>query len=132
METGWNLSTDLPAVARWPVTPSSRQTGVTFFFASPDGWVSKFDLWNLSVVAQVRSGLHTHQLAISGDGKFLAVVNDLPNTLVLMDADLQVLKMHTVKDKNGTSRFACFSGGRRAGAREFHCHPEGRGPRSGN
>ena len=80
-------------------TPDRRYV----FFASRDGWVSKFDLWNLSVVAQVRSGLHTHQLAISGDGKFLAVVNDLPNTLVLMDADLQVLKMHTVKDKNGTT-----------------------------
>lgn len=83
--------------------PQFTPEGRYVFFASRDGWVSKFDLWNLTVVAEVRTGLQSHHLAVSGDGRFLAVANDLPNTLVLMDADLQVLKIHTVKDKNGTT-----------------------------
>jgi len=41
--------------------------------------------------------------AVSADGRFFAEATDQPATLVLMDARRNVLKVHTVKDKNGKS-----------------------------
>ncbi|MBU0751358.1 MAG: nitrite reductase [Gammaproteobacteria bacterium] len=78
-------------------TPDGRHV----FFASRDGWVSKFDLWNLKVVAEVRAGINTRNVAVSGDGKYVAVANYLPHTLVLLDAELNLLKVLDVKDKDG-------------------------------
>jgi len=40
-------------------------------------------------------------MAVSADGKFIARATEQPGTLVLMDAELNVLKVHTVMDKNG-------------------------------
>jgi cytochrome c553/WD40 repeat protein len=81
--------------------PKFTPDGRYVFFASRDGWVTKFDIWNLAVVAEIRAGINTRNVAVSGDGKYLAVANYLPNTLVLLDADLNLLKVHEVKDKNG-------------------------------
>jgi DNA-binding beta-propeller fold protein YncE len=81
--------------------PKFTPDGRYVFFASRDGWISKFDIWNLKVVAEIRAGINTRNVAVSGDGKFLAVANYLPQTLVLMDADLNLLKVHAVKDKDG-------------------------------
>lgn len=81
--------------------PKFTPDGRYVFFASRDGWISKFDIWNLKVVAEIRAGINTRNVAVSGDGKYLAVANYLPQTLVLMDADLNLLKVHTVKDKDG-------------------------------
>jgi|CXWL01.1.fsa_nt_gi DNA-binding beta-propeller fold protein YncE len=81
--------------------PKFTPDGRYVFFASRDGWVTKFDIWNLQVVAEIRAGINTRNVAVSGDGKYLAVANYLPNTLVLLDADLNLLKVHAVKDKDG-------------------------------
>lgn len=81
--------------------PKFTPDGRYVFFASRDGWISKFDIWNLQVVAEIRAGINTRNVAVSGDGKYLAVANYLPNTLVLMDADLNLLKVIDVKDKEG-------------------------------
>jgi cytochrome c553 len=81
--------------------PKFTPDGRYVFFASRDGWISKFDIWNLKVVAEIRAGINTRNVAVSGDGKFLAVANYLPQTLVLMDADLNLLKVLDVKDKDG-------------------------------
>jgi DNA-binding beta-propeller fold protein YncE len=81
--------------------PKFTPDGRYVFFASRDGWISKFDLWNLKIVAEIHAGLNTRNVAVSGDGKYVAVANYLPHTLVLLDADLKVLKVHAVKDKNG-------------------------------
>ena len=97
----------LEPVARVPTRfalhggPKFTPDGRYVFFASRDGWVSKFDLWNLKTVAEIRAGINTRNVAVSGDGKYVAVANYLPHTLVLLDADLNVLKVHAVKDKNG-------------------------------
>lgn len=77
-------------------TPDGRHV----FFASRDGWITKFDIWNLKVVAETRAGINTRNVAVSGDGKYLAVANYLPHTLVLLDADLNLLKVHEVWDKD--------------------------------
>lgn len=81
--------------------PAFTPDGRYMFLASRDGWITKFDIWNLVVVADIRVGIHTRHVAVSGDGKFVAVANDLPHTLVLLDADLNPLKVLAVKDKNG-------------------------------
>jgi hypothetical protein len=39
--------------------------------------------------------------AVSADGKFIVRTTEQPSTLILMDAKLNVLKVHTVMDKNG-------------------------------
>lgn len=78
-------------------TPNGRYA----YFASRDGWITKFDIWNLKAVAEIRAGIETSDLAISRDGLFLAIANDLPHILVLLDAELNVLKVHSVKAKDG-------------------------------
>ncbi len=56
------------------------------YFASRDGWVTLYDLYNLKVVAEVRAGLNTRNLAVSDDGRWVLVGNYLPGNLVLLDA----------------------------------------------
>jgi len=74
------------------------------YLASRDGWISKYDLYNLKVVAEVRAGINTRNVAVSGDGKTLLVGNYLPNTLVLLDADdLGLIKIIPVVDTEGES-----------------------------
>jgi mono/diheme cytochrome c family protein len=74
------------------------------YLASRDGWISKFDLYNLKVVAEVRAGINTRNVAVSGDGKTLLVGNYLPNSLVLLNAaDLGLIKIIPVVDAAGES-----------------------------
>ncbi len=63
------------------------------YFGSRDGWVSKYDLHRLELVAEVRAGINTRNIAISADGRVVAVANYLPKTLVMLDADLRLLRM---------------------------------------
>ena len=77
--------------------PKFTPDGRYVFFASRDGWITKYDIWNLAVVAEIRAGINTRNVAVSGDGKFVAVANYLPHTLVLLDADLKLLKVLDVK-----------------------------------
>ena len=86
--------------------PKFTPEGRYVFFASRDGWVSKFDLYNLKTVAEIRAGINTRNLAVSGDGKFVMVANYLPHTLVLLDADLNLMKILEARDSEGrkTSR----------------------------
>jgi mono/diheme cytochrome c family protein len=86
--------------------PKFTPDGRYVFFASRDGWITKFDMWNLKVVAEVRAGINTRNAAVSGDGKWVAVANYLPHTLVILDADLNLAKILDVtnKDRTATSR----------------------------
>ncbi|RPH62865.1 MAG: cytochrome C oxidase Cbb3 [Burkholderiales bacterium] len=81
--------------------PKFTPDGRFAFFGSRDGWIGKFDLWNLMLVAEVRAGVDTSNIAVSADGGHVAVANCLPHTLVLLDADLNPLKVHPVRDKEG-------------------------------
>ncbi|MCP5036695.1 MAG: cytochrome C oxidase Cbb3 [Rhodobacteraceae bacterium] len=67
------------------------------FILSCDGWVQKYDIWSLAPVGRVRAGLKAQSMAISADGKWLAVANDLPNTLsILSTGDLSVGTLYEV------------------------------------
>ncbi len=57
------------------------------FLSSRDGWISKYDLYSLQLVAEVRAGLNTRNLAVSGDGKTVMVANYLPHSLVALEAE---------------------------------------------
>ncbi|MEI2734038.1 MAG: cytochrome D1 domain-containing protein [Rhodoblastus sp.] len=82
--------------------PKFTHDGRYVFFGSRDGWVTKFDLWTLTVVAEVRAGVNTRNIALSKDAKHLAVANYLPNTLVILSAaDLSVEKIFDVMDRKG-------------------------------
>jgi len=86
--------------------PKFSSDGRFVYFMSRDGWVSKYDLWNLRMLAEVRVGLNSRNLAASSDDRYLAVGNTLPQTLVILDAnDLRPVKVLPVADLQGrTSR----------------------------
>ena len=84
--------------------PKYSPDGRFVYFASRDGWISKFDMYNLKTVAEIRAGINTRNLAVSHDGRFVMVGNYLPHTLVLLDArDLSLMKIIPVVDDKGAS-----------------------------
>jgi mono/diheme cytochrome c family protein len=84
--------------------PKYGPDGRYVYFASRDGWISKFDIYNLTYVAEVRAGINARNLAVSDDGRYVIVANYLPHTLVVLDArDLSPLKVIEVKDDAGRS-----------------------------
>jgi cytochrome c553 len=83
--------------------PKFTPDGRFVFIMSRDGWVQKYDIWSLAEVGRVRAGLNSRNIAISKDGKHLAVANYLPRTLtILSTADLSVEKVFEVADHDGT------------------------------
>lgn len=72
--------------------PKFSPDGRFVYFASRDGWLSKYDLWRLTMVAEVRAGLNTRNAAVSSDGRFVMVANGLPRNLVVFDSDLNLVK----------------------------------------
>ena len=84
--------------------PKFSPDGRYVYFASRDGWVSLYDIWNLTLVAEVRAGINTRNLAVSSDGRYVLVGNYLPHTLVMLDArDLSLMKVMPVRDAAGRS-----------------------------
>jgi len=97
-------------LARFP-TPYALHGGAKFspdgrftYLASRDGWVMKYDLHSLQVVAEIRAGINTRNIAVSGDGRYIAVANYLPQNLVMLDtADLKPIKITPIKSLQGKS-----------------------------
>ena len=82
--------------------PKYSPDGRFVYFASRDGWISKFDMWSLQYVAEIRAGINTRNLAVSGDGRYVMVANYLPHSLVLLDAqDLRPLRVIPARDDQG-------------------------------
>ena len=80
-------------------TPDGRYV----FILSRDGWVQKYDLWSLAEVGRIRAGLNSRNIAISKDGRWLAVANYLPNTMtILTTSDLSVVRSIVISDTEGT------------------------------
>lgn len=113
VETGDHHATVLDGDKLVPITrfathralhggPKYSPDGRFVYFASRDGWISKYDMYNLKMVAETRAGINTRNLAISADGRFVLVGNYLPHSLVMLDAkDLSLLKIIPVTDKHG-------------------------------
>ena len=82
--------------------PKFSPDGRHVFVMSRDGWVQKYDLWSLAEVGRVRAGLNSRNIAMSKDGRWLAVANYLPATLtILATEDLSVSKVFDVASKDG-------------------------------
>ena len=85
--------------------PKWSEGGRYIYFASRDGWISKFDIFNLKYVAEVRAGINTRNLAVSDDGRYVMVANYLPHSIVILDAaDLSPIKVIPATKGNQTSR----------------------------
>jgi mono/diheme cytochrome c family protein/WD40 repeat protein len=83
--------------------PKFTPDGRYVFFGSRDGWITKYDLWTLSVVAEARAGINMRNIAISSDGRWIAAANYLPSSLVILSAlDLSPVKQFDVADEKGT------------------------------
>ena len=84
--------------------PKFSSDGHFAYLASRDGWISKFDMYALKMTVEVRAGINTRNLAVSGDGRFVAVGNYLPHTLVILNAgDLSLNRIIPVMDSWGKS-----------------------------
>jgi len=84
--------------------PKFSPDGRYVYFVSRDGWVSKFDIWNLEYVAEIRVGINTRNIAVSGDGRYVMAANYLPHSAVVLDAtDLTLVRTFPALDENGTS-----------------------------
>ncbi|BCX17505.1 MAG: cytochrome c [Geminicoccaceae bacterium] len=96
----------LERLARFPTHlavhggPKFSPDGRYVHFVSRDGWVLRYDLWSLQRVGEVRAGINARNVAISADGRVLAVANYLPHTLVFLEAEtLRPLKVVEVTDR---------------------------------
>jgi mono/diheme cytochrome c family protein len=100
----------LEALTRFPTRfalhggPKFSSDGRFVYFMSRDGWVEKYDLWTLKKIGEVRAGVNSRNIALSSDGRTIAVANYLPHTLTLLDAETLTLKrLFDVVDAQGAS-----------------------------
>ena len=85
--------------------PKFSPDGRFVYFASRDGWITQYDLYGFQPVAEIRAAINTRNLALSADGKVVAVANFLPRTLVFLDAmGLQPLATLAVESGGQASR----------------------------
>ncbi len=72
------------------------------YLMSRDGWVSKLDMWTGRLLAEVRAGLDSRNIAVSADGRFVLVGNLLPDSVAVLDAaDLAPIKVIPVAGRDG-------------------------------
>ncbi|WP_313136764.1 cytochrome D1 domain-containing protein [Paracoccus jeotgali] len=83
--------------------PKFSPDGRFVYIMSRDGWVQKYDIWSLAEVGRVRAGLNSRNIAMSHDGKWLAVANYLPASLsILSTEDLSLAASLPVTARDGT------------------------------
>ncbi|KAA1175921.1 cytochrome C oxidase Cbb3 [Marinobacter salinexigens] len=84
--------------------PKYSPDGRYVYFGSRDGWITKYDLYNLKVVAEVRAGINMRNIAVSSDGNYVMAANYLPHSLVLFDAqNLELMDVLPVENDTGDS-----------------------------
>ncbi len=86
--------------------PRFTPDGRYMYVGSGDGWVTKYDLWNLTVVVEARAGLSMPSVVVSGDGAWVLAASPQPSTLALFDADLNLVRSYPLSSLDGkvTSR----------------------------
>ena len=81
--------------------PKFSPNGRYVYFGSRDGWITKYDLYNLCVISEVRAGLNMRNVAVSGDGRWVLAGNYLPGTVVLFDSDLNLVRSTPASSLDG-------------------------------
>ena len=84
--------------------PKFSPDGRFVYFGSRDGWITQYDLWNLTVVAEVRAGLNMRNVAVSSDGQWVMAANYLPRNVVLFDAALNLVRSIDAATADGKTR----------------------------
>jgi hypothetical protein len=87
--------------------PKFTPDGRFVFFGSRDGWITKYDLWNLTVVAEVRAGLNMRNVAVSGDGRWVMAANYLPRTAGAVRRRSELVKRYDAATLDGKPPRAC-------------------------
>ncbi|MDQ2095138.1 cytochrome D1 domain-containing protein [Rhodalgimonas zhirmunskyi] len=83
--------------------PKFSPDGRYVFVMSRDGWVQKYDIWSLQEVGRTRAGVNSRNIAMSADGKWLAVANYLPHSLsILSTEDLTPAQVRRVVARDGS------------------------------
>ncbi|MCB1334886.1 MAG: c-type cytochrome [Roseivivax sp.] len=83
--------------------PKFSPDGRYVFVMSRDGWVQKYDIWSLKEVGRTRAGINARNIAMSADGKWLAVANYLPHTLTILSTeDLNPVLVRRVVARDGS------------------------------
>ncbi|MBT4522994.1 MAG: cytochrome C oxidase Cbb3 [Halieaceae bacterium] len=84
--------------------PKFTRDGRFVYFASRDGWVSKYDIYNLRYVSEVRVGINTRNIAVSDNGEYVIAANYWPHSLVLLSGkDLSLIQRIDVTSTAGIS-----------------------------
>lgn len=84
--------------------PRLTTDGRFAYFGSPEGWITQYDLLNLRVAAKVRTGSSIRDFAISGDGRWIMVASEHPDTLTLFDASLHEARSYPLSTLDGKVR----------------------------
>jgi hypothetical protein len=72
--------------------------GLRAYWATCDGWIGVVDLADPSHGIEVRAALRVAGLAVSGDGRHVAVASLEPPALLLFDADLAAMRRLPARD----------------------------------
>lgn len=97
----------LRVVGRFPTRPSLQADprftpdGRYAYFHTRDGWIVRYDLRRLRAAGEVRAGRDLRGVAVSADGRWLLAANHQPHTLVLFDADLNLVRTYDVATLDG-------------------------------
>lgn len=118
----------LTPLARVPVRfgvlapPLSSADGRFLWLISRDGWVQRYDVWGLRMLAEVRVGLHGGTGVLSDDGRVLAVATAVPAAVTLLNADdltpLKTLALTPLADPVATTALAGERPGRISALRQ--------------
>lgn len=96
-------------------SPSHERWG---YLKSDDGHVYKIDLYTLQIVRQAKVGLTGTGIALSKDGKWLALSSFVPNSMVILKADtLEPVKYIALEGEDPDGNFIKSAGGPIIGSR---------------
>lgn len=73
--------------------PSDTPEGRFMYGIGRDGWLFKVDMYSFKTVRKVRVGLDSRGVAVTRDGEYIAVTNYLPGTVVIVNKNLEPLKV---------------------------------------
>ena len=71
------------------------------YWASVDGWITRYDLLARRVVGEFRAAERVSGLAVSGDGRWLMVASAEPRALTLLDAELRPQRSYPAPQTDG-------------------------------
>ncbi len=84
-----------------PLVSSNKQFA---YFINQDGWLSQFDLQQLSTTRRSRVGLKPLALALSADDRYLIIAKKHPPSFVILDSQtLKPLVFKTLNNNKGTT-----------------------------